>query len=222
MSFFSEIPQPPGPEPVPQPRPAWAQPEHVIPGSVPGELLLVRTEDVAVAIGSIRAYPSGFEFTALVRTRGKATSGERGPGLNNPFGGPFRRRSDPGDVLQLGVLYADGRRGATGGGFGAEGGLHLMPGSSGGNDRRYDSNFWVHPLPPDGPVTFVAAWPEHGVAETRAELDAAAIHAAVARAVTLWPEEPYSYPSRGPSTSSISFTSRKVDEPGSEPDRPQH
>ena len=97
-----------------------------------------------------------------------------------------------------------------------------MPGSSGGNDRRYDSNFWVHPLPPDGPVTFVAAWPEHGVAETRAELDAAAIHAAVARAVTLWPEEPYSYPSRGPSTSSISFTSRKVDEPGSEPDRPQH
>jgi hypothetical protein len=80
----------------------------------------------------------------------------------------------------------------------------------------------VHPLPPDGPVTFVAAWPEHGVAETRTQLDAAAIHAAVARAVTLWPEEPYNYPGRSPKTSSMTFTSRKVDEPESEADRPQN
>jgi hypothetical protein len=192
----------------------------VIPGSVPGELLLVRTVDVAVAIGSIRAYPSGFEFTVHVRTRGNATSGERGPGFdpgfnNNPFGQLGRRSDTSGDVLQLGVLYADGRRGATTGGFGALGGVYLMRGGSGGSDRRYDSDFWVHPLPPDGPVTFVAAWPEHGVAETRAELDAAAIHAAVARAVMLWPEEPSMYPGRrpGPITRSITFTSRKVDEP---------
>lgn len=222
VSFFDEIPQPPPPEPVPQPRPVWAQPENVIPGSVPGELLLIRTEDIAVAIGSIRAYPNGFEFTALVRTRGNVkTSADFG---NNPFG--LFGSDTPGDVLQLGVLYADGRRGATTGGFGAAGGVRLMRGGSGGSHRRYDGNFFVHPLPPDGPVTFVAAWQEYGVSETRTELDAAAIHAAVARAVTLWPEEPYMYPGRrpGPITKSITFTSHKVDEPESEaePERPQH
>jgi hypothetical protein len=39
-------------------------------------------------------------------------------------------------------------------------------------------------------VTFVASWPKQGVAETRVELDGAAIRAAAQRAVTLWPEEP--------------------------------
>lgn len=39
-------------------------------------------------------------------------------------------------------------------------------------------DFWVHPLPPDGPVTFVASWPEYGAAETRADLDGSAIRAA--------------------------------------------
>lgn len=225
MSFFSEIPQPPVPEQVPQLRPVWMQPDHVIPGSVPGELLLIRTDDAAVAIGNIRAYPNGFEFTAHVRTRGEAKSGQGGPGLNDPFDRFRRRRDTPGDVLQLGVLYADGRRGATTGSHdGSRGDLVLSPTGSSGTDRRYDSNFWVHPLPPDGPVTFVAAWPERGVAETRTELDGAAIHAAVARAVTLWPEEPYMYPGGSPATSSMTFTSRKVDEPESEaePDRPQH
>ena len=72
MSFFDSIPQPPPPpEPLRRPRPAWMQPDEVIPGSVPGELMLIRTGQVAVAIGSIRAYPNGFEFTAHVRMHGK-------------------------------------------------------------------------------------------------------------------------------------------------------
>ena len=43
----------------------------------------------------------------------------------------------------------------------------LEHGGSGGSARRWDGNFWVHPLPPEGPVTFVASWPEYGAAETR-------------------------------------------------------
>jgi len=68
--------------------------------------------------------------------------------------------------------------------------LVVHHGSSGGSERRWDGLFWVHPLPPDGPVTSVASWPGYGVTETRAELDGAAIRAAAARAVILWPEEP--------------------------------
>jgi hypothetical protein len=216
MSFFDSIPQPPPPaESVRVPRPVWMQPDAVIPGSVPGELLLIRTEDVAVSIGGICAYPNGFEFTAHVRRRG--TDGNL-PGWNDPFD-RFGRR-DPkasGDVLRLGLLYADGRRGATTGGHGLPDDperLVLLPGGSGGNARRWDGRFWVHPLPPAGLVTFVAAWPEFGVAETRAELDGAAIGAAAARAVNLWPEEPESGPGAGGGWSAQTISAYKADEAG--------
>lgn len=89
-------------------------------------------------------------------------------------------------------------------------GVMAMPGSSGGSHRRWDGKFWVHPLPPEGPVTIVAEWLKHQVAETRMDLDGGAIRAAAERAVTLWPEEPGL---SGPSFSSI--TSRRVDDPDS-------
>src|SRR6516162_263541 len=112
MSFFDSIPAPPRPpEPVRRPRPAWEQPDAVIPGSVPGELILIRTGQVAVAIGNILAYPNGFEFTAHVRTRG---ADEDEPTWHDPFDRHRRRGSQPPDnVLRLGLLYADGRRAAT-------------------------------------------------------------------------------------------------------------
>jgi hypothetical protein len=184
-----------------------------------------------VAIGGICAYPNGFEFTAHVRMRGKD---ENEPGWPHPFD-PFDRggrrgRQAPGDVLRLGLLYADGRRGATTGGHRLADvdndpeRLVLLHSSSGGTARRWDGKFWVHPLPPDGPVTFVASWPECGAAETRAELDGAAIRAGSARAVILWPEEPEIDPGGSGGWSSQTFTAYKVDEPGSEaePDRLQH
>lgn len=68
MSFFDSVPQPP-PEPEQRDRPARMRPDTVIPGSVPAGLLLVRTDQVTVAAGSIRAYPNGFEFTVHTRLR---------------------------------------------------------------------------------------------------------------------------------------------------------
>ena len=195
MSFFDSIPQPPPPEPVRELRPAWARSDAVIPGSVPAEVMLIRTEQVAVAIGSVRAYPNGFEFTLQTRLR---REDESGPGAADPTERHARWRGGqaPDDVLRLGVLYADGRRTATTAGHPLldddtdDRRLVLLPGGGGGDARRWDGDFWVHPLPPDGPVTFVASWPKHGVAETRVELDGAAIREAAGRAVTLWPEEP--------------------------------
>jgi hypothetical protein len=224
MSFFDSIPQPPPPpEPVRRPRPAWRQPDEVIPGSVPGELMLIRTDQVAVAIGGIRAYPNGFEFAAHVRMRGH---NENEPFWHDPLDRHGQRgRQPPGDVLRLGVLYADGRRGATTGdhwpGDAADPGrLFLQHGGSGGTARRWDGEFWVHPLPPDGPVTFVASWPDYGIAETRAELDGTAIRAAAAQAVILWPEEPEFEPGDC-AWSSRTITADKADEssPEAEPGR---
>jgi hypothetical protein len=170
------------------------RPEAVIPGSVPGEVVLIRTEQVAVAAGSVRAYPNGFEFTVHVRWRREDETAW--PGHSDVFERPRRGVGEDGSQLRLGVLYADGRRAATTGGHWRppddddDGRLFLQQGGGGGSSLGCDWDFWVHPLPPGGPVTLVASWLEHGAAESRAELDGAAIGAAAGRAVTLWPEEP--------------------------------
>jgi hypothetical protein len=92
-------------------------------------------------------------------------------------------------------MYADGRRTATTSRHmpripDSDDELVLTAQGGSGSAYAWDQNFWVHPLPPDGPVTLVASWLEHGVTETRADLDGTAMRAAAARAVTLWPDDP--------------------------------
>jgi len=55
--------------------------DAVIPGLVPAELVLVRTEQVAVAIGGVHACPNGFEFTVHARLRREDEPGPRVGGL---------------------------------------------------------------------------------------------------------------------------------------------
>jgi len=228
MSFFESIPRPPPPEPARQRRPAWMRSDAVIPASVPAEVVLIRAEQVAVAAGSVRAYPNGFEFTVHIRLRREDESGW--PGHSDPFARhrPRRGTQRNGDQLRLGVLYADGRRAATTGPHSGppddadDGRLVLQQGGGGGSGRSQDWDFWVHPLPPDGPVTLVASWAEHGIAESRAELDGAAIRAAAGRAVTLWPEEQESGPGGAWRSHTITITGGEPDDLGTraEPDRP--
>jgi len=226
MSFFESIPQPPPSEPVRQRRPAWMRSDAVIPAPVPAAVVLIRTEQVAVAVGSVRAYPNGFEFTVHIRLRGEAESSWQGH--SDPFERHRPRRgaqwSD--DQLRLGILYADGRRAATTGVYyrppddDDNGRLVLQQGGGGGSSCSQDWDFWVHPLPPGGPVTLVGSWVEHGIAESRAEVDGAAIGAAAGRAVTLWPEEPEAGPDNAWRVRRI--TGGEPDDLGmrAEPDRP--
>jgi hypothetical protein len=48
----------------------------------------------------------------------------------------------------------------------------------------------MSPLPPEGPVSFVVAWPSFGIPESRTVLDSAPILAAAGRAQLLWPPQP--------------------------------
>ena len=50
-----------------------------------------------------------------------------------------------------------------------------------------DWRYWVSPLPPPGSLGFVCAWPAFGIAESRAELEAAQILAAARDNIELWP-----------------------------------
>jgi hypothetical protein len=185
------------------------RPETTIPGSVTAEALLASTETAAVAVGSLRAYPNGFEFTVHVRQR--RDDEDFIHGLSDPFGRHPRRSrgAEPDQSLRLGILYADGRRAAIGGahpplpGQVAPDELVLMHGGSRGSDRRWDGDFWVHPLPPDGPVTFVVSWLAKGITEARAQVNGGAISAAASRAMELWPDDPESEPTSGWSSSTV-------------------
>jgi hypothetical protein len=78
--------------------------------------------------------------------------------------------------------------------------------------RSWDGDLWVHPLPPDGPVTFVASWPRYGITEIRADLDGTAIREAARQAVVLWPEDPDPGPAGSWRVSQI--TAHRPAEPG--------
>jgi len=150
------------------------QPEAVIPGSVPAALLLVRSESAGVAVGSLRSYPNGFEFTLHVRLRREDE--EYRHGMSDPFdwhasgrGGTTRDQA-----LRLGILYADERRAAT-------------------TSRR--------PMLPDGAEAGELVL--QGVTETRAQVDGSAIRAAASRAIELWPDDPDYEPTGGWASSTI-------------------
>jgi hypothetical protein len=177
----------------------WHQPESVLPSSAPGEALVIRTQDAAVWVGALRAYPDGFEFTLrAVRREGaddpvpSARPVPRAHTVHDPF-----RPAVPDTGIRLGIAYADGRQASAGEGVhplfeGPEGqGLWLLERSGGGNEWLWDAQFWVAPLPPEGPVTVIASWLEVGVTEQRAELDGTAIRAAGGRAVRLWAENEF-------------------------------
>jgi hypothetical protein len=202
MSFFESIPQPPRPPTGRPRRPVWSRPDAVIPGCIAADLMLIRTEQAAVAVTTVNAYPNGFEFIVRVHARDP----EKLP--PDPFGWhrPGLRPREP--PLRLGVMYADGRRTATTAGRprpsdDPAGRLVLTRGGGGGDEHSWRTSFWVYPLPAEGPVTLVVSWPEQGIPEARGELDGAAIRAAARRAVVLWPDEPDLEPGPASQTSTI-------------------
>jgi hypothetical protein len=182
VSFFDaappRAPAPPAePEDVAHGRPAWSRAaEDVVPGACALTAVVARTADTAIWLGDVSATPEGVGMTVTVARR---TAGGR-----DPFwaGG-----------LRLGVAFADGRKTelAT---FGAPPAdpdpatdVVLSLGGGGGSDRHTRRALWLWPLPPPGPLTVAARWPEAGIEEAVVALDTAPIRDAAARAIALWP-----------------------------------
>lgn len=189
--------------PTPEQLEHWSRrtsaPENELPAGVGATVLLARTDEAAVGLTSVEAFSTGFRFTLTVRLR------QLPPRLD--CGGLFSLIEldvHPGaeipleDRLLLGIEYPDGRRASTLDDVDAQGPgavadderLVLFPHGGGGSDRAVDHTFWVVPLPPEGPVTFVVSWPGFGIVESRSTVDGALIRAAAAHSLTLWPPQP--------------------------------
>ncbi|MFI8215883.1 ankyrin repeat domain-containing protein [Streptomyces sp. NPDC085932] len=124
--------------------------------------------------------------------------------------------------LRVGLLFSDGRRVTSLDGTvdrrveftGAQGELRvgstpqavgLIPLDPGLQPTRRslfktDVDLYLAELPPAGEAQLVVEWPDEGIAETRAPVDAAALHAASARAVEVWPSLEPPDPSEQPET----------------------
>jgi len=198
MSEFFEPPPPAPPEPEPPPTPPWfSAPRGMLPGVIPAELLLARTDEVAVCVTRLAAYTTGFEFE--IRTL--AAPGRRDLDLDPMLFGPHRHRlrrpgsaeAMPDQMLRFGVQFADGRKATNTGGFhhgeDPPPGPVMHEGGGGGGGGDWRQSEWVWPLPPPGPVAFVCEWPAARIPLSRAEIDAQIILDAAARARPIFPDD---------------------------------
>jgi len=200
--------EPPTPAQVQRWHRRISPPENEFPAGVGLTVLLGRTNDAAVGITQIEGYSTGFQFTLVVRLRQARPESVRGgllmlisshvhPGIEIPVE----------DRLLLGLEYPNGHRASTvqdmrmlgPGAVPSDQQLVLVQQGGGGGEQSVNQTYWVSPLPPEGPVTFVLAWPAFGMPESRTVLDSAAIRDAAEHSQLLWPQQPAMQPPRPPS-----------------------
>jgi hypothetical protein len=166
----------------------------MLPGIVPVELILGRSDQAVAMLAGMRAFPTGVASTLLIRTRVR----KRGFGLNEElFDGPFRHDQDDAwqrDRLKWGFRYADGRQATSVDPWPSIGDPRETPdrpvlsgGGGGGSDHSVERSYWLWPLPSPGDLTVVFQWPQLGIEQTTSRIDADQVVAAAGRAQPIWP-----------------------------------
>lgn len=186
----------------------WAgPPDDVLPGVVPVELVLGRSDTTVVLLAGIRASPTGLEMRLGVRVRGRVRRRELHAEI---FDGPYDHDRDAGwqvGRLKWGFELADGRRATN---VDPPVWLEqpnqdhsephepndlqwepdhavLVGGGGGGGPHSFDRDYWLWPLPPAGRLRVVCQWLDEGIQVTIQDLDAGPFLAAARRARPVWP-----------------------------------
>jgi len=223
MPFFEPLPELPEPEasqPTGWRTPLWDRPSEALVGAPVGAaVVLAKTDEVALVLDNLHAYPNGFAFSLAI-LRNPMTPRPAGPGVVG-FGHPHGVRGP-----RVGFEFSNGaqaREGGPGyfGGFPPGGAVTqtLMATSRstaereprrrnplvrrhphrtgvdvtrrrGGGGDRYEMRFWCFPLPPPGPMTIFVEWADQGIDESAVAFDANMILDAVPQVVTLWEPKP--------------------------------
>lgn len=187
MSFFDgrRVPQPTPPPPHDQPE--WAAPPRgVLPSVSTQRAVLVHTDDLALVVQRFSVYPNGVTFELLCERRTPDRPEDRFLWeLRYPPAGAL-----PDTFVRFGVVFGNGSSWSN---------LDPAPGAhprvpvvwgqgGGGGGGQWRQEYWVWPLPPDGPLTFVLSWPSEGIDEVSAEVDATELRERATEAEILWPD----------------------------------
>lgn len=189
MSFFDDpIPAPPR-EPRAE-QPVWAgPPKGVLPGFSAQRAVLFRTDQIFLFVDRFLAYPNGIEFTVSLWLR------EPDDELADPPWGPLQHRRHPepppDDFVRFGVLLSDGAKWTNLDWDHPIRGRELarpvvMSRGGSGGDGSWHMDYWMWPLPPEGPLTFVASWPAQNIEEHSEQIGATEIRARASEAVVIW------------------------------------
>jgi hypothetical protein len=184
VSFF-ELPvwQPPSGYRIP----AWLRPPAaMVPGIVPVELLLARTDTDAVLVADLRAYPTGLEFVLTARPHPDQ--------VEQRLRDPGRPRRFAYHDLGLELRFADGQTVSNDSRRWPRTVETEQPDppllyyhGGGGSERGWRSRHWLLGLPPPGPLAFVCAWPAGQLQASGIEIDARLVLEAADRSASAWP-----------------------------------
>lgn len=193
MGFFAGRPRhvPDDEVQAPQAMPEWfGPPRGVMPGYAPTRAVVFRTDDVILIAGRFDVYRTGVEFSLQLQVRIEDDTYDIPWELHHRHG----RAPDgelPDEFLRFGIQFADGSAWSN-----IDDGFPMPPTpptgpvvvgqGGGGGGGSWAMNYWLWPLPPEGPLTFVAEWPKHQIAECSATVDASEIRQAVAHVEDLW------------------------------------
>ena len=164
----------------------WEAPPDVLPVPVACDCVLARTPTVVVVAGLFAAYPTCFEFKVQARARRRPDEQVAHFGMSAVWARRVREAGSsepPPDILRLAIACSNGTTAST---------LdmpHLLSLSAddppperviwGGGGMsgagRSEQDYVVWPLPPAGPLVFVAEWPANDIPSTRVEIDGTAI-----------------------------------------------
>ena len=158
-------------------------PENEIPVALPGNAALARTADAALALTEFRVYSTGVTFTQALRVR-------RGRTGRRDIHELLWRQGDGAPGMLVGLELADGRRVDDTDRQGPMGDLVFSCTGGSGDELSLDQGWWLHPLPPQGPLRLVVRFDDLGISETVTELDGGAIREAAGEVTELWPYEP--------------------------------
>lgn len=194
MSFF-DVPTPP-PEPEPEPEaerlePPWfGPPKGVLPGYSQQKATIFKTNENILFLNDFRAYPNGLMFSLNLVLRKQNEDVRHMPWETHRR----HRRPDRSldDLLRFGIRFADGSKWTnldqqTPDPSQEPDRPFVWARSSSGGVDRFRSNYWMWPLPSNGPLTFVASWPAYEVPESTATIDGTELLRCAEAAEVIWP-----------------------------------
>lgn len=143
--------------------------------------LLARTPEVVVAVRGITAYSDGLHLSAVVLFADEQKSEDIAYSMSDFSRSPGRFR--------FGIAFSDGRSATSGTRDapvvqGGGPGLVLLSSTTAG--LSWNGEYWLHPLPPAGPLVIGCRWPDRGIPETLVEIDPAPLLAAAATSGPVW------------------------------------
>jgi hypothetical protein len=174
-------------------RDEFGRPTLIVPAYLVADVILAVSDEMAVVMHGIACYPRGFGFSLEATSRYELSyEEEEADGLRGAFDIWGGNNENAG---RFGIAYSDGRRATVDDrwapprrkGADKDRDITISPGGGGSGGGHWETELWVEPLPPRGPVTFAVEWQAKRIDETLHVLEGEQFREAAKRAKRVFP-----------------------------------